>query len=267
MELQGHLGELKRDGIGLVAVSYDPVSTLARFARRHHITFPMLSDPGSKVIREYGLLNTTVPRRSLAYGIPFPGTFMLNAHRRVTARFFEQAYEHRNTVSSILVRIGKLHRAGTRITAPHLTITTWASDRTAAPGERLSLVLDVAPGQGIHVYAPGVKHYIPVALHLAPHQAVQLHPTRYPAPEDFYFRPLDEHVRVYDRPFRILQDVTLEASPAGEAFLNAHESLTMIGRLAYQACNARVCFAPTSVPVQWTIRLRRLIRPHPRSPR
>ncbi len=202
MELQRRVEELKRKGLGLVAVSYDSQATLADFARRRGITFLMLSDPGSKIIRRYGLLNTTVPKGSPAYGIPFPGTFILDTHERVVARFFEQEYEDRNTVSSILVRMGDEHGTGTKISSAHLDVVTWASDQLAAPGTRLSLVLDVTPKAKAHVYAPGAKGYIPIALTLDPQEGMALHPVEYPKPEDYYFKPLDEHVPVYQKRFR-----------------------------------------------------------------
>ena len=47
-------------------------------------------------------------------GIPFPGTFMLDRQARVTARFFEDYYWERNTVSSVLLRLGT---AGTPVAA------------------------------------------------------------------------------------------------------------------------------------------------------
>jgi hypothetical protein len=39
-------------------------------------------------------------------GIPFPGTFMLDRGGRVTARFFENYYWERNTVSNIMLKVG-----------------------------------------------------------------------------------------------------------------------------------------------------------------
>lgn len=39
-------------------------------------------------------------------GIAFPGTFILDRKGRVTSRFFEDFYVERNTVSSLLVRLG-----------------------------------------------------------------------------------------------------------------------------------------------------------------
>ena len=89
MELQGRVAELKREGLSLAGVSYDSVAVLADFSRRRGITFPLLSDPGSATIKRYGILNTTVPETNQqSYGIPFPGTFMLNTQGVVTSRFF-----------------------------------------------------------------------------------------------------------------------------------------------------------------------------------
>ena len=78
MELQGRYDEIKRQGLGLVSISYDPPETLKKFADSRGITFPLVSDPGSAVIRRYGLFNDTVDPKTRAYGIPHPGTFILD---------------------------------------------------------------------------------------------------------------------------------------------------------------------------------------------
>jgi peroxiredoxin len=106
VELQGRVDELKRQGLGVAAVSYDSVAVLSDFSNRRGITFPLLSDRGSITIKKYGVLNTTVPETSKqTYGIPFPGTFMLSDRGIVTSRFFEQAYQERSTVGSVMARL------------------------------------------------------------------------------------------------------------------------------------------------------------------
>ncbi len=60
-ELETRVADLKKNGLGVAAVSYDPVSVLADFTTRRQITFPLLSDSGSVLIKRYGILNTTVP--------------------------------------------------------------------------------------------------------------------------------------------------------------------------------------------------------------
>jgi peroxiredoxin len=259
-ELQTRVAELSKSGLGLAAVSYDPVPTLADFSKRRGITFPLLSDPGSATIRRYGILNTTVAETDKqAYGIPFPGTFMVNTKGVVTSRFFEQAYQERSTVGSILARLGNnVDVQATTVSSPQLEITSFATDNTVASGTHFSLVLDVRPASGIHVYAPGATGYKSIALTVDAQPGVVLRAAQYPTAEDYHFKPLNEHVHVYQRPFRIVQDVMIDPSPQAQAALRAMTSITIRGELSYQACDDKVCYTPKTQPLSWTVALRRL---------
>lgn len=261
-ELQQRSADLRKEGLGLAAISYDPVSVLADFARRRGISFPLLSDPGSATIRRYGILNTTIPESNTqSYGIPFPGTFMLDARGVVTARFFEPAYQERATVGSILATLGKRQGVrAVRAASAQLEVTGYVTDDLVAPGSRFSVVLDVKPGRGMHVYAPGVTGYRPVAFTLAPQAGLLIQPPQYPPAEDYHFKPLDEHVRVFQHPFRIQQPLAIDASPAAQAALKDQSSLTLRGTLQYQACDDRVCYSPQTVALEWTVAVRALDR-------
>ena len=265
MELQGRLADIHKTGMGLVAISYDPVTTLADFAARRGITFPLLSDPGSETIKRYGILNTTVDAKNALYGYPFPGTFIVDRRGVVTSRYFEEAYQERDTVSSILVRLGQqvaVH--ATKIAGAHVTVTSFATDEIAAQGTHFSLVLEVAPGPRVHVYAPGATDYKPVKISLDPQAGLVVKSPLYPKSEDYFFKPLKEHVPVYQHPFRIIQDVTLDPSRDGTAALKDVTSLTIKGRFDYQACDDTVCFTPQSVPLSWTIGVKPLDRDRPK---
>ena len=267
MELQGRVAELKREGLSLAGVSYDSVAVLADFSRRRGITFPLLSDPGSATIKRYGILNTTVPETNQqSYGIPFPGTFMLNAQGVVTSRFFEQAYQERSTVGSIMARLGnKVAVHATTVSSPQLEMTSFATDNTVAPGTQFSPVLDVRPARGVHVYAPGVTGYKPISLSVEAQPGLVTRGAQYPPSEDYHFKPLNEHVQVYQRPFRIVQDVLVDASPQGQSALKEVTMLTIKGILNYQACDDKLCFTPQSMPLSWTVTLRPLDRERLRS--
>ena len=147
-----------------------------------------------------------------------------------------------------------------RITTDHLAVIVGPADAAVVPGSRVSLTLDVRPKSGVHVYAPGNADYRPVALRVDPQPNVSVSPTTFPPPEDFYFQPLDEHVKVYEKPFRLVQDVTISGSAAAQKALRASGTLTVSGSFDYQACDDRVCFAPASVPVKWTIRIKEPVR-------
>ena len=57
MELQKSLPDFERHHIVPFAISYDAVDVLATFATKQHITYTLLSDEGSTIIRALGLFN------------------------------------------------------------------------------------------------------------------------------------------------------------------------------------------------------------------
>jgi hypothetical protein len=267
VELQGRVETLTGEGLGLAAISYDPVPVLAEFAARRNITFPLLSDRGSAIITRYGILNTTVAADSPQHGIPFPGTFIVDAKGVVTSRHFEAAYQERDTITSVLVKLGaKVDIPGTKVSAPHITLTTFVTDRVAAPGAHFALVMDVVPRPRVHVYAPGVTGYRSIELAVQPQPALVVGAPQFPKAEDYFFKPLNEHVAVYQKPFRIVQDVAIDPSPQSAAALRDRTEMAIAGTLGYQACDDKVCFAPQSVPLTWTIGLRPLDRERVKQP-
>jgi hypothetical protein len=254
--------------MGVAAISYDPVPVLADFSRRRGITFPLLSDAGSAVIKDYRILNTTVPpTNQQQYGIPFPGTFLVDQQGIVASRVFEAAYQERDSITSVLVRLGgHVDTPAIHVAAAHLQVTSYATDQTVAPGTHFSLVIDVAPAKRVHVYAPGATGYQPIALTVEPQPGLVLRGSQFPQAEDYFFKPLNEHVPVYPKPFRIVQDLMIDASRDAEAALRSAPSLTIKGSLTYQACDDKVCFIPQSVPLTWTVALKPLDRERAKVP-
>ena len=58
MELQERLGELRAQGLGVAAISYDSQEVLAAFAERKGVAdVPLLSDDDSSAIRAFGIYN------------------------------------------------------------------------------------------------------------------------------------------------------------------------------------------------------------------
>lgn len=219
-----------------MAISYDSPETLKQFTASRGITFPLISDPGSAIIKRYGLLNDTVDPKSSSYGIPHPGTFIVNRQGVVQSRFFEDAYQERYTAATILSTLGR--SGGSQAVSadtPHLSMTASLSNNVAAPGERLALTINVTPKRGMHLYAP----------------------------EIYYFKPLDERVEVFMKPFRLRRDFTLMATPEAQKQLAALTSVTISGALEYQACDDTLCFNPAHVPFSFALPLKGLERRPP----
>lgn len=198
-------------------------------------------------------------------GIAFPGTFVLDRQGRVTSRFFEDFYIERNTISSVMLRLGTgaTPVAATKISTAHLDLTTYPSDPAIAPGNRFTVALDIVPKPGMHVYAPGAPTYRIVTVTIAEQPFVRTLQITYPASEIYFFAPLNERVPVYQKPFTLLPEVILEGTPQAQAALRGKETLTVTGTLEYQACDDTICYNPASVPLAWTIALRPLVTQRP----
>jgi len=243
------------------------VEILAAFTKQRGITFPLLSDFGSATIKRYGILNP-FPEPDEMAGIAFPGSFVLDRRGRVTARFFEDSYIERNTVSSLLIKQeGKTgaSAAATKISTNHLDVVTYPSDSAVAPGNRFSLVVEVVPHSRLHVYAPGAEAsgYRVISLTIQPNAQVRVLPMQYPASEIYFFKPLNERIPVFQKPFRLIQELVLDGTPAGQEAMRGKRDLTLTGTLQYQACDERICYNPVSVPLSWKLSLRQVIRERP----
>ncbi len=246
--------------MGLAAISYDPPATLKAFADARGITFPMLSDEGSSTIKQYNLLNVEATGRIA--GIPYPGTLVLDARGVVRSRSFEESYQERASAASLIVSAQSDGATGSqRFDTPHVSVTTATSDPIVTPGTRFSLIIDVAPKAKMHVYSPDQTAYIPVSVSLDGDEAIKPQPPKFPASELYIFKPLNERQRVYSKPFRILQDVTVTLTPAvRERARAAGATLMITGTLNYQACDDKVCYRPSTVPLSWTVQLEPLAR-------
>jgi hypothetical protein len=67
-----------------------------------------------------------------------------------------------------------------------------------------------------------------------------------PVLSDFFFRPLNERLPVYEKPFTLIQEVVLEAHSQAQAAFRGKDSPTITGTLDCQACDDKICFNPQS---------------------
>jgi hypothetical protein len=255
VELQQNLERLQKRGMGVAALSYDSVAVLKNFSERKGITFPLLSDTDSKVIRSYGLLNESVGKNSPQYGVPYPGTFILDKSGVVVEKYFEKDFRQRYTASEILTRqYGDAAGAlGQTIETKHLRLTSSASLGTVHWGQRIALVADIELKPGMHVYAPEVHQgYIPIEFTLTATPAFQAYPTAFPPARMLHLKAIGETVPVYQGRFRVAEDITIAPEAQVKPLLSPGGELTVEGSLRYQACDAKVCYPPQSVPLKWT---------------
>ena len=87
--------------------------------------------------------------------------------------------------------------------------------------------------------------------------------TIYPGSEIYHFKPLNERIEVFMKPFKLRRDVTLLATQDAQKMLGALTTVTLAGALEYQACDDKVCFNPARIPISFEVKLKGLDRKPP----
>jgi hypothetical protein len=251
------LPELTRAGYAVFEVSYDPPEAVRGFAQSHHIEYPLLSDAGSRVIRELGILDEDleahhalfgVPTRPEQLGVPYPMTFILDKTGRVERKLVEENYRLRYgghwLLQELVGQAEPVARLETRMTGPLAIVSgrAWLDSPTYFAYQRLGLHLELAIAPGWHLYGPGVPPgYTPLAVSIqsAP-EGVRLGRLTWPPPAPFRIQGLDEEFLVYDGTIEVL--VPLEFTlPRNSGVVRLEISVT------FQTCNSTECLPPNMI--------------------
>jgi peroxiredoxin len=253
VELQAARSDFERAGVTLFAISYDPVPILAAFAEQHGISFRLLSDEGSVVIRRLGLLNEHQDAQNAAYGlsvrddrrgVPYPGTFVLDRDGVITAKHFEQSFRARPTAAMMREWAPGLQplppatvvQASAR---PGLEAQAWTDAPTYRPYQQLRLHVQLDMPDGSHVCGqPTPDGYTPLSLEIQPMEGLTIEPVEFPDPQPFQVEGLDEAFLVYEHRFEAVIPFFF-TSNLGEVNLDL--------RIGYQECSGVTCFPPAEI--------------------
>jgi len=102
VQLQKGLQDIEATGTQVVGISYDSLDVLKKFSGRSHISYPLLYDEDSKTIDAYGIRNQSQKKGSRGYGIPYPGTFVVDQQGVVRAKLFLDGYIKRHSVADLI---------------------------------------------------------------------------------------------------------------------------------------------------------------------
>lgn len=108
---QKQLGDLNayyelyaKAGYPVVGVSYDSVETLKIFSDDKEIKYTLLSDKGSKLIKDLGIMNQKYSDKPdhFAYGVPYPAVIPVSKEGNVLAVYAEESYKDRPDMQAVL---------------------------------------------------------------------------------------------------------------------------------------------------------------------
>ncbi len=254
------LPALSGNDVAVFAISYDSVEILAQFAEKHGITFPLLSDQGSHVMRRLGLLNPRVQEDHAVYGIapnprhvdlPYPGVFLLDEQGVVVVKRFHESYRERDAGAGLLARtLGLFAAPGPEVAVPNDAVHVRASLDSPTYGmfQRLHLNLEIVVGDRFCVYGDPIPDgYTPLSVGVAPIDGMERGAIRWPAPRRFTIDGLREDFGVHEGTVRGSLPLTFTAAPgAGDHVLRA--------TVAYQACSRVACLPPSALCLEFTLK-------------
>ena len=257
IQLQAAKERFEKQGIKLAGISYDSVEILKYFSDRRKIDFPLLSDPDSKIIRMYQVLNSEAVGPNA--GMARPGYFFIDPEGMIREKFFEAKYRERLTGNNVLSKL--FPELGEEVTdtveAPHLQLSVGQSDRVAVPGNLVTLTAEVRLPPDVHVYAPGTKGYKTVKLVIDPASGFRVAAGQLSLRQRFCTcRPSRSACRSLRATFRIRQELKVNSMAEFSGALGADgKKVTVKGNLEYQACDSKICFLPATVPVEWQFQI------------
>jgi hypothetical protein len=122
----------------------------------------------------------------------------------------------------------------------------------AVPGNLVTLTAEVSLPPDVHVYAPGTKGYKTVKLTIDSLAEFETRQVRYPPAKILYLPAIKEKVPVFAGSFRIRQELKVNSMAEFSGALGPDgKTVTVKGKLDYQACDSKICFLPESMPVEW----------------
>jgi len=233
-------------GIAVYALSYDEADALRDFRDAHGITYTLLSDPQSEVIKAFGLLHTLLDAHDHPwFGIPYPGTYVMDAQGVITEKFFDNNLAVRAGPEQLLRaaqgRSGLPEPAGEQHDTPQeVEVSVQLDGDSLAATVQRDLLVQFSVPEGRHVYAhPAPAGSVAVDVVLDDNSRVVQRPIHRPVSEAHTLQATGESFRVHHGTFVLRLPITVnQGSQPGAA------SITLSGEVRWQSCDDEVCDIP-----------------------
>jgi len=252
VEMQRSLPKLEAAGVKLFGISYDEPDALADFARHHGIEYPLLSDRDSRVIREYGILNTNVEEHQVPfYGIPYPGTYVTDEEGRVIAKFFPRHIAMRDSAEAFIdSALGEIFVADDEPRASggddDIPIeVVFHGGHSLKMGIQRRIVVRFHLPEGLHIYGEPVPDgMVATKIEISGPEGLHVYPPILPPTDKLHLEALDAELEVWsgrvDIAVPIWADDQLAPLQTRDDPGSAHLEVTV----RYQACDDTSCQIP-----------------------
>ena len=238
--------EFEAAGIAVFALSYDEAIALEDFRAAHGITFTLLSDPESAVIRAFGILNTLIDSSDHPwFGIPYPGAYVVDAEGTITHKFFDSNLAVRAGPEQLLRAVTKRSKEAMAVTSQTPTPTAGDVQMTIAfDGDHLTavvqrdLVVQLEIPEGKHVYAaPAPAGSVAVDVILDNNNALVARSLQRPKATPHALSGSGEEFLVHQGSIELRLPLTMNAA-------DDLKPLQLSGEVCWQSCDDEVCDLP-----------------------
>ena len=263
VSFQKHLDEFEAAGVRVFTISNDPVEVLAGFAEEQGITYPLLSDPGSDVIRQYGILNTLIAPDEDRYGIAYPGIYVTDESGVIVEKMFHREYAVRESAAGILHRVlGEdfdIHdNPRAEVEGPGVRVSAALAEPELTFMQRTPVLVRLDLDPGLHVYGrPVPEGFVATEVSVTAPEGVRIGETESPPTRPFSVEGVRQEFRIFEGAVEFVVPITSE--------LREEPTVTLEVTVRYQACDERQCYLPQSRTLSLTAPLGGLNRPRPRT--
>ena len=232
------------------------METLERFANAHGITYPLLSDLGSKSITDLGILNITLAQERAAYnrpiedrhqGIPYPGSFFIDEEGLLVAKRFEQSHRIRPSTNTLLRELGGVEGSAPKSAAedgsPGVRVGAWLDTDVLYANQLQEVNIRIEMEDGVHLYTDPVPDgFRALKVSASGDNQLRPEPVHIPPGHDFQVEGLPEAFSVLEgtldlkMPFIVVSNRDTAGDDPRPVVLNVE--------IEYQACTGQECFMP-----------------------
>lgn len=255
VELQEALPKFAEAGIKLYAISYDEIGALEEFAAHHGVTFDLLSDEGSQVINEFGILNHFVTEEQVPYhGIPFPGTYLVDEDGIVIAKAFHASLAQRESAEALIdASLGELllrsEEPTTSCTADSgigFSMNYHGGGGVLRGGALRRLVVSVDLPEGLHIYdEPVPDGMFATSFSVVGPSGLRSLPVEKPPTQPLELPGVGE-LQVWSDRVDFVIPVWATDELASLVRADNADTATIEVAISYQACDDRACHLPTT---------------------
>lgn len=219
---------------------------MADYARAHEVTFPLLSDPDSDVIERFGILNTLIDADDHPwYGIPYPGTYVVDSDGVILAKFFEASLQVRPSTDQMLrAALGEDIQLPPIAAAESVGFDVLFDGDVLHAGVIHDLIVRFAVPDGQHLYGqPVPEAMVTTSVEIDPDIGLVVKPAVFPPTKPHTLAGTGETLQVFDGNLLVRVPLTHQSRSLTQLHDGSHVQ-RINGTVRWQSCDDHTCHLP-----------------------